>query len=56
VSVIDDVVMMIDCNGGGGDGGGVDPAAAVGSAERLKSHACQLVSVITAFKHVTDKH
>jgi hypothetical protein len=44
VSVIDDVVMMLDCNGGGDDDGGeVDPAAAVGSAERLKSHARQSV-------------
>jgi hypothetical protein len=38
VSVIDDVVML-DCNGGD-DGGGVDAAAAVGSAEKLTSHAC----------------
>jgi hypothetical protein len=41
VSVIDDVVMMLDCNGGGGGGDG--GLAAVGSAERLKSHACQSV-------------
>lgn len=38
VSVVDDVVMMLDCNGGGGDGGGAD--AAVGSAEKMPSHAC----------------
>jgi hypothetical protein len=31
-------VMMLDCNGGGGDGGGAD--AAVGSAEKMPSHAC----------------
>jgi hypothetical protein len=38
VSVVDDVVMVLDCNGGDGGGGGAD--AAVGSADKLPSHAC----------------
>jgi hypothetical protein len=38
VSVVDDVVMMLDCNGVVDGGGGAD--AAVCSVEKFPSHAC----------------